>query len=486
MNKRPKILYLQYSPQFSGQLFDIINELADNYEILTVHSREDYVYSLYEFKPDLVLAEDGVPAISSAGALRLVNGLYPDIPFILLTSSKNEDESLNLLKEGAADYIVVEKPQRLPFVLSHQLGKLLAVRKMQQALAEKSRLYEQNLAGVFCTDIEGVIRSCNLAFAHILGYELSEELIGRNIHQMYLSDSDRESMMNQLLEEGRVRNFESTLSCKDGRQVQLLINSYLLYDTLLGEEICEGVIIDYSDTAQILLNLDRSNAQLLKRNRNLEQFSYVVSHNLRAPLTNVIGITELLQGENNPEQLSQLVRNLHTSIKTMDTIIKDISQTLQVKNQLVKDREVVDFKQLMDEIISSINNLVVEQDVQVNFEFNVKSLLTVRGYLYSVFYNIILNSIKYRRVEEAPVINIKTVAIDRHVHLVFEDNGKGIDMERHGKKLFGLYQRFDTGTDGKGMGLFMVKTQIEDLSGSIAVESELGKGTKISIVLPLS
>ena len=486
MNKRPKILYLQYSPQFTGELFDILNELAEEYECLTVHTREDYVYSLHEFKPDLVLSEEGIPAISSAGALRLVKALLPEIPFILLTTAKGENEALNLLKEGAADYIVLEKPQRLPFVLSNQLGKLRAVRQMEQALAEKSRLYEQNLAGVFSTDIEGGIRSCNVAFAGILGYDSPDELVGRNINSMYSSDADRQGMMHQLLEEGRVRNFESTLLCKDGKQVQLLINSYLLYDPLLGEEICEGVIIDYSDTAQILLDLDRNNAQLMKRNRNLEQFTYVVSHNLRAPLTNIIGITELLKDYNSPEQMEKLMSGLDTSVKTMDSIIKDISLTLQVKEHLKKDREQVHFKELTDEIISSINNLIVEQGVQVYCNFEVPSLLTVRGYLYSIFYNIILNSIKYRKPEEPPVINAKSHTIDGQLQLVFEDNGKGIDMERHGKKLFGLYQRFDTVTDGKGMGLFMVKTQIEDLQGSIAVESELGKGTKISISLPLN
>lgn len=486
MNKRPKILYLQYSSQFTGQLFDIINQLAEEYECRTVHTREDYVFNLHEFKPDLVLAEEGVPAISSAGAFRLVKHSAADIPFILLVKARREDEALELLKEGAADYIVVEKPQRLPFVLASQLAKIRVTRRMEQALAEKSRLYEQNLAGVFNTNIEGRIRSCNVAFASILGYDSPEELVGRNINAMYQSDKDCQDNTHQLLEEGRVRNFECALLRRDGKPVQLLINSYLLYDALLGEEICEGVIIDYTDTAQILLNLDHSNAQLIKRNRNLEQFTYVISHNLRAPLSNIIGITELLKDHNSPEQSAQLINGLSTSIKTMDSIIKDISLTLQAKSQLNSEKEEVNFYHLMDEIIASINNLVIEQQVKINCTFEVPSLLTIRGYLYSIFYNLTLNSIKYRKEEEPPVINVNSTVQDGQLQLIFEDNGKGIDMERHGHKLFGLYQRFDTGVDGKGMGLFMVKTQIEDLQGSIAVESELGKGTRMAIRLPLN
>jgi PAS domain S-box-containing protein len=486
MNKKPKILYLQYSPQFTGQLFDIISALNGEYECLTVHTREDFVFRLHEFKPDLVLSEEGVPAISGAGALHLVQQVSADIPFILLTTEPNEKSALRLLKAGASDYILLEKPQRLPFVLHNQFAKLRAIEKMQHALTEKTRLYEQNLAGVFNTNIDGRIRSCNRAFASILGYEFPEDLVGRDINSMYLSDKDREHTMQQLLDKGRVRNFETTLICQNGKHVQLLINSYLLYDPVLGEEVCEGVLIDYSDTAQILLNLDQSNAQLIKRNRNLEQFTYVISHNLRAPLSNIIGITELLKDEQSQLESDQLIDGLSKSIKTMDTIIKDISMTLQVKDRIKATKELVDFKDLMEEISASINNLMVEEHVQVHYDFEVPSILSIRGYIYSIFYNLTLNSIKYRRTEEAPVITLKSRTVDDEVQLIFEDNGKGIDLEKNGKKLFGLYQRFDAAVDGRGMGLFMVKTQVEDLQGSISLESELGKGTKIIISLPLT
>lgn len=486
MNKRPKILYLQYAPQSAGQLPDILNELAAEYEYLTVHTREDYVFSLHEFKPDLVMAEEGVPAVSSRGALKLVRGLPRDIPFILITMAAKEDEVLELLKAGAADYILAEKPWRLPFVLYNQLGKLRAIRMMEHALLEKSRLYEQNLAGVFNAGIHGKIRSCNPAFAAILGYESPEKLIGKDIGSMYLVEEERRETIQMLLENGRVQNYESTLIRQDGRQVRLLVNSYLLYDPILGEEICEGVIIDYTDTAKLLFNLDQINAQLIKRNRNLEQFTYVISHNLRAPLTNIISLTELLKDADTGMHTAQLIDGLNTSIKTMDNIIRDLNHTLQVKDHLNNNKEEVYFQQLMDEIAFSINNLVIEEDVKISYDFEVPALLTIRGYLYSIFYNLTLNSIKYRREDEAPVISVSSVLEEEQLLLTFEDNGKGIDLEKNGAHLFGLYQRFDTTIDGKGMGLFMVKTQIEDLHGSIDVESQLGKGTRISIRLPFA
>jgi PAS domain S-box-containing protein len=485
MNKRPKILYLRSSPQLGGALQDILNELSEEYECFYVHTRESYVQQLHQFRPDLVLAENGVHKVSIGSALKLVQTLEEEIPFIFVTREDKEEEAIELLKAGASDYILKEKPWKLPFILYNQLGKLRERRLLENELQEKSRLYEQNLAGVFSTTIDGKIRSCNAAFAVILGYNSPEYLIGKKIGSLYLSEKELHDTFSILLEEGRVRNYENTLIKKDGERVRLLINSYLIYDAVLGEEVCEGVIIDYTDVAQVLLNLDQENHQLIKRNRNLEQFTYVISHNLRAPLANIISITELLKDVDTGGEASSLIQGLNTSILTMDNIIKDINHTLQVKDARNYKKEVVSFQSLMDEITFSINNLVVKECVQFYYDFQVPTLLTVRGYIYSVFYNLTLNSIKYRRKDDNPFIRVSSTIENDQLLLTFEDNGKGIDMEKNGDQIFGLYKRFDTTIDGKGMGLFMVKNQIEDLQGSIGIESELGKGTKILIRLPL-
>jgi signal transduction histidine kinase len=244
-------------------------------------------------------------------------------------------------------------------------------------------------------------------------------------------------------------------------------------------------IRDITASKTTAMALAQANAELSKRNKSLEQFTYIVSHNLLAPVANILGITELLK-DPDETQHAELVNGLSTSIKTMDTILKDLSQTLQVKDQVNKKKEEVFFRQLVEEITFSINNLMIAEEVTIHCDFEaLQSLFTVRGYLYSIFYNITLNSIKYRRAEVAPVIVIKSAVVKDQLLLTFEDNGKGIDMQKNGAHLFSLYKRFDTTTDGKGMGMFMVKTQIEELGGNIYVESQIGVGTKIMISLPL-
>ena len=95
-------------------------------------------------------------------------------------------------------------------------------------------------------------------------------------------------------------------------------------------------------------------------------------------------------------------------------------------------------------------------------------MITLKSYMHSIFYNLISNSLKYRKPDIAPVIEIRSRKLDDRIELYFKDNGIGIDMEKNGDMLFGLYKRFNQHiAEGKGMGLFMVKTQVETIGGKI-------------------
>jgi signal transduction histidine kinase len=104
--------------------------------------------------------------------------------------------------------------------------------------------------------------------------------------------------------------------------------------------------------------------------------------------------------------------------------------------------------------------------------------------MYSIFHNLITNSIKYRQPGIAPIIEITSTVHQGKIDLVFKDNGLGIDLKRKGTEVFGLYKRFHHHVEGKGMGLFMVKTHVETIGGTISIESEINKGTTFTISFP--
>ncbi|MGN6394512.1 MAG: PAS domain S-box protein [Mucilaginibacter sp.] len=232
---------------------------------------------------------------------------------------------------------------------------------------------------------------------------------------------------------------------------------------------------------------EKITADLVRRNRDLEQFTYIVSHNLRSPVANIKGLSDLLSYSEPGDDDTQTKIALASSISKLDNIIFDLNQILQTGKQGNDKYESVSLPVLIKEITAELQTMIRNNNAAINYDFDaVNEVYTLKGFLYSIFHNLVVNSIKYRRLEVDPVIDVRTACEKDKIIITFADNGKGIDLARHDKLLFGLYKRFDYSVDGKGMGLFMVKMQIESLGGTINVESELDKGTVFIIELPVA
>ena len=142
------------------------------------------------------------------------------------------------------------------------------------------------------------------------------------------------------------------------------------------------------------------------------------------------------------------------------------------------------FANLLDDIKYSINNLLVNENVEITSDFSeAEEMTTLKTYMYSIFYNLVSNSIKYRQHGIKPLIEITSKKEKNNVVLTFKDNGLGMDLVHKGDQVFGMYKRFHSHTEGKGMGLYMVKTQVETLGGKITVDSAVNQGTTFTITL---
>jgi len=245
-----------------------------------------------------------------------------------------------------------------------------------------------------------------------------------------------------------------------------------------------GAIVDITASKKADEERNEMLADIVLRNKDLEQFSYIISHNLRSPVANIIGITDLLASEDGlTEKEGQIVAMLSKSVNKLDEVITDINYVLQVKHQVNEKKEPVKLSDLLADINISIESLLKSEDVQIISDFSaVNEIISIKSYFYSILFNLISNSIKYRRPGVHPVIEIRSAIKDGHVELTIRDNGLGIDLAKRGAQVFGLYKRFHSHVEGKGMGLFMVKTQVEVLGGKITVESEVNKGTIFHIV----
>jgi PAS domain S-box-containing protein len=249
----------------------------------------------------------------------------------------------------------------------------------------------------------------------------------------------------------------------------------------------DGVVYDVGKRKTAELERDLITSDLTHRNKDLEQFTYIVSHNLRAPVANIMGLTSLLDitvGDSNIET-AELLHGLSVSIHTLDSVILDLNQILAVRTPGFEKKESVSLYTIVDDIRASIKHLIDKEHVVIDCDFEeVETVFALRSYIYSIFYNLILNSVKYKHTSRSPVISIKSTVHNNKTILLFKDNGKGIDLQRNGKEIFMLYKRFDTSVEGKGIGLYMIKTAIETLGGTISIESQLHKGSEFRVELP--
>ncbi len=249
----------------------------------------------------------------------------------------------------------------------------------------------------------------------------------------------------------------------------------------------EGTSQDITEKKLTSLEKEKIVADIIIRNQELEQFSYIVSHNLRAPVSNILGLSGLIKDNLvSADEQEEVLNGITNSVEKLDGVIRDLNSVLQVKNQLSEQNVEVQFDTILTDVKDSIGNLIHENKIDIIADFSeVTSIFSIKSYLNSIFYNLISNSIKYRQQDIPPVINIKSYKTDHTVELTFSDNGIGIDLHKKKDEIFGMYKRFHNHIEGKGIGLFMVKAQVEAIGGKIFIESEINKGTTFRIAFPL-
>lgn len=250
-------------------------------------------------------------------------------------------------------------------------------------------------------------------------------------------------------------------------------------------EIIGYILATINITEKKLNEIERHKllGDLIQRNSNLEQFAYIVSHNLRAPVANIIGLSDLLkEKKHQAESFSIIISGLSESARKLDAVIIDLDQTLRIRREGTEKQELIHFSAIMNEVVKGMEQTINEVNVQVETNFTAApAILSVKTYMLNIFNNIIKNSIKFAQEGIEPKIAIWTEKTGNMIKVNFKDNGSGIDTIRYKDQLFGLYKRFSQHTKGRGVGLFMVKHQVETLQGTIELNSMPGEGTHIII-----
>jgi PAS domain S-box-containing protein len=245
-----------------------------------------------------------------------------------------------------------------------------------------------------------------------------------------------------------------------------------------------GVNQDITERKQVEIERLALIDSLQNKNKDLLQFSYIVSHNLRAPIAKVIGLASIIEGES--EETKFFLNKLTEEVTHLDDVVKDINTIVSARKTTKEKMELVSFEREFQLVNQILEDSIIESNAYISSDFSsAPKILTIKSYLHSIMYNLMSNSLKYRQLDIPLQIHIKTYQDEKFVCLEVQDNGEGIDLEKNGSKVFGLYKRFNTrDVPGKGIGLSLVKTHAESLGGRVEIISKLNEGTTFSIFIP--
>jgi len=232
-------------------------------------------------------------------------------------------------------------------------------------------------------------------------------------------------------------------------------------------------------------DLIRTNEELVRHNNELRQFSYTISHNLRGPVARLLGLTDLFTKPISTEEKDEIGFMINKSGHELDSVLRDLSLIIDLRNDLYQVREKISFEVELTKTISMLREQI-RSGYQIDVDFSEAPFVySIRAMIQSILYNLLSNAIKYRNPENELRIRVKTTKhFNRDVTLQVSDNGLGFNLEGQKENLFKLYKRFHTHVDGKGLGLYLVKTQVDTLGGRINIESEINRGTTFTITLP--
>ncbi len=417
---------------------------------------------------------------------------------------KSLQDLLNGKKSISIESVFVTKKRKNIFVEGNMTpiiidGEIIGIQSFFRDISERKKAESELIKSehryknvvenindaIIIRNLKGQITYANQRFHDLLGFE-KDDLVGLSMED-YIAPGWQAEIRKQYskfinnIEIPEVYEYQGLHN--DGTTRWLEDKITLLYENnkIIGTQ---AVIRDITEMKRKENDLKKLINELTNRNNEMMQFNYIVSHNLRAPIANIIGLSNLVNSENiNQTDGKLILEHIKDSSLKMDEMIKDLSIVLNTRSNLNAKKE----KTFFHYTIQSISKILEEQiaiskcRLTVNIDPLANEMFTIKSYIESILFNLISNAIKYRSVERPLLINIDIRKGNGKTLITISDNGIGINLAENGNYIFGLYKRFNYDVEGKGLGLHMTKAQVEALGGNIKIESEVNMGTTFKI-----
>jgi PAS domain S-box-containing protein len=365
------------------------------------------------------------------------------------------------------------------------------LKERERALSESNLrfqgAFDYSAIGMAIVSLQGRWLQVNRRLAQFLGYS-EKELLNLTFQDItHPQDLNKDLELVQACINGEIEHYQMDKRYihKNGEALWAILSVALIRDKDQEPLYFISQIEDINERKKFERDLVEANEGLQKlsnrlslQNQSLNDFAHITSHNLRAPVANLKLLGELYQNSNDPnykdELFAMVQKSTHDLLDTLDSLV----DSLIIKNKSGMDMQDVNLKEAVNTVLKKMNSVISSTEAKVELQIKLDLIYAQPLYLESILSNLISNAIKYKHPERKPQIKLSAYLDGNRPTITVEDNGLGIDLKRHGAKVFGLQKIFHKNSDAKGVGLFMVKTHMEAMGGEVSLESTPRKGSR--------
>jgi len=254
---------------------------------------------------------------------------------------------------------------------------------------------------------------------------------------------------------------------------------------MLNVDNINGFVVNLRDITgkkEAEMNLVKSYELVMEQNKRLLNFAYIVSHNLRSHSSNMSSILELYDAEESQEEKDSYVQLLNKVSKNLDQSLHDLNEVVSINTNLDIKAEIINVAEFVDQALDVLSLQIKTKDAKIIKDLPVDMQVNFNAaYMESVLLNFLTNALRYSQPQRTPVIELRGYKKEDNWILEIRDNGIGIDLDKHGEKVFGLYKTFSERKDARGVGLFITKNQINAMGGTVKIESKPEVGTSFKV-----